>query len=83
MCSSSLLLFMLLLDRKLLRLNFREVVKFSHSLSLCSFSELLLKSPNKMISFPSLETLSIKLSNLSTISTFEFGGRYIVPTKKV
>ena len=57
-------------------------MKFSHSLSVCSFSKFLLKSPNKMISFPSLETLSIKLSNLSTNSTFEFGGRYIFPTKK-
>ena len=59
----------------------KDIVKFNHSRSECLCAKFLLKSPNKINSLPSLETVSMKSSNRSVYLTFESGGRYKFPTK--
>ena len=59
----------------------KDNVKFSHSLSELYGNKFLLISPSKIISFPSLDALSIKSSNLSSYAILESGGRYIFPIR--
>ena len=57
-------------------------MKLSHSLSVSVLRIFLLKSPNRINSFSSFKTISIKSSNLSLYSILESGGLYMLPAKK-